>query len=898
MTSHYPPDVPMQPPSSREGSGRRNWLVTIAASLLALVVAVAVLWIIRGPSEVRLAPAEIAKASGALAGCNVLLVSIDTLRADHLACYGYRGVRTPVIDRLAAEGVRFAHATSPVPLTLPSHTTMLTGLNPVAHHVRNNGTFKLDAEFTTLAETLSSGGYRTGAVISAFVLDRQFGLAQGFCSDSDSDSDSGSGSDDGYDDNLTRGDQPALGGFRERRAELANAVAIRWLGKNADKRFFMFVHYFDPHSPYLPPSPYREQYKGRPYDGEIAYVDEQFGKLLEALEAAGVRDKTLIILTSDHGESLGEHGEPTHHFFIYDATQHVPLIMAGPAPFPKGHVIEHQVGLVDIVPTVLDLLGMARPGELDGMNALAARREPRPIYIESLSAKLLHGCAPLVGVRRDDAKLIIAPRPELYDLEADPHELENIYGQREDLAGELRASLGKFVGGNLAAAVSARQNLVMTDDAAEKLRGLGYLVGGDRASGPSATTKTTRPVRSEPADPKDMIVHFSRSLRGQQLISRGRFQQGFRLLEQHAELCPSDVYSRHRLAEGYRTAGRLEDSLRIFGKILAQAPDDMNAVGGAGSVLLRLGRVSEAEASFRAMLVHRPNSTDGLMGLAGVEFRRKNYEKALAFFRRVAEGSKGTKTATAYANIGLIHARLGRTDQARESMAKALEIEPGHTLAAKLITQLDQAQGNDASEENIERLRISVRRSGDPDSRLMLGQLLSRADRLEEAARVLAQARSARPDHVETCYQLGSVLARLGKNQDAETVLRQCAQLDAKHAGARSQLGMLVARQGRLDDAARWLRQAASLVPDEPTNYYNLGLVLEGLGRFGKAIDAYRKALGLNPKLAEAHFHLGQCLVAAKQPDRAAEHFRKSLVIKPDYAPARDALKRLDSGGG
>lgn len=836
MTKESRSDLAEQPGPAAAPVRRRNRPLTLAVPIMVLAVAVAGFWLARTVFDSRLAPAEMAKAKGALSGRNVLLISIDTLRADHLGCYGYQQIRTPVIDRLAADGVRFACAISPVPLTLPSHTTMLTGLNPPRHGVRDNGEFMLAAEFTTLAEVLSANGYQTGAAVSAFVLDGRFGLAQGFAF---------------YGDDLTQGDRPARGGFRERRADLTNQVAIPWLRKNAGRRFFLFVHYFDPHWPYTPPSPYSEEYKTRGYDGEIAYVDEQLGHLLAALDETGVRDRTLIIVTSDHGESLGEHGEPTHHFFIYDATQHVPLIMAGPAPFPRGHVVEHQVGVVDIVPTLLDLLGIDPPAGIEGVNALAAGPESRPVYIESLSAKLLHGCAPLVGVRRADAKLIIAPKPELYDLKADPHELDNVYGQREALTRELRSALNGLVGGNLAAALSVRQNLVITDEAAEKLRSLGYLVGSDRAGATSTAPVKTQPATS-PADPKDMIVHLNRSQRGCQLIARGRFEQGFRVLERHATLCPDDLYSLYRLAEGYRMAGRLNDALATYERILARAPDDINAIGGAGSILLPLNRVSEAEKHFRTVLRYRPDSSIGLLGLGGVELKRGRHQEALALFRRVAEASKGSKAATAYANMGLVYHNLGRFDEARKALERALAIEPGHGQATKLLARIDQARGGEAIEQDIERLRKSVGRTPDPDARLMLGQLLRKADRLDEAADVLGEALAQRPDHVETCYQLGCVLAGQNKAQDAETALRRCIQLDPNHADAHAQLGMLVAQQGRFDEAVKWLSQAIALAPNAARNHYNLGLVLERIGRLDQAIASFRKALEIDPQLTQA----------------------------------------------
>jgi len=878
MTSPSSSDSPARSLETGVAQRRRSWSLTVGVPAIILVVVAFVLCIDRWVLDRRLSPAEMAQRKGALAGWNVLLISIDTLRADHLACYGCRRVRTPAIDCLADEGVRFAHAVSPVPLTLPSHATMLTGLNPVDHRVRNNGTFKLDAEFATLAELLAAEGYTTGAVVSAFVLDKRFGLAQGF---------------EHYDDDLTVGDQPAQGGFRERRAELTNQAAARWLREHAAERFFLFVHYFDPHWPYAPPSPYREEYAKAPYDGEIAYVDEQIGKLLAVLDETGVRERTLIVLTSDHGESFGEHGEMSHGIFIYDATQLVPLIVSGPAPLPRGQVIERQVGLVDIVPTVLDLLGLDRPWQLAGMNVFADRPDDRAIYIESLGAKLMHGCAPLLGVRWDDAKFIFAPKPELYDLRNDPRETVNLYDARREWADRLAVSLKGFVGDDLPLATSARPNLMLSRAAAAKLKALGYIVAASR---PAATAPAgTQPAEGSLPDPKDMIVHLRRSQRAQQLITRGRFEDGFRMLEEHARLCPSDVLSMHRLAEGYRTVGRLADALATYERILTRSGEDLDAMAGAGSVLLKLDRFDEAKRRFRSVLDRDPESASALIGLGAVEVARKHYEEALAIFRRVAERSGGSKTATAYGNIGSVYVEMGKTVLARQALQKALEIDPGHVHAAKLLAQIDQSQSS--AEESIEKLRTSLRRRKDPDGFLTLGRLLYQAGKLAEAEDALRKAMAQRPGHAETHYQLGTVLLSRNQPRAAEERFRRCIELDGKHAGARMQLGVVVGQRGQLKQAVRWLSEAVKLDPTHGRAHYNLGVALRHLGQPDRAVASLRQSLKLDPKFAKTHFSLGQLLVDQGQSAQAAEHFRKALTIQPDYAEAQAALDRLSAGG-
>ncbi len=879
MTDSSSLDSPTQSvPSAR----RRNWAITVAVPVAVLAVTTLILAVVWWTSSRRLAPDDLGKARGVLDGWNVLLVSFDTLRADHLRCYGHAAIETPVIDGLAAEGVRFAHAISSVPLTLPSHSTMMTGLYPPRHGVRNNGTFCLEEAVTTLAEILQAKGYRTGAVVSAFVLDRRFGLAQGF---------------DHYDDDLTEGDQPARGGFRERRAELTNRAAITWLRDQAEEPFFLFVHYFDAHWPYIPPSPYRERYERSAYDGEIAYADDQLGKLLAAVDQKGVRQRTLVIVTADHGESLGEHGEMSHGIFIYDGTQHVPLIVSGPSPLPRGHTVEYEVGVVDITPTVLNLLGIDPPGELDGRNLFTAQAAPREVYMECLGVKLMHGCAPLFGVRRNDFKFIFAPTPELYDLQGDPRETANLHEQRPAVAEELYAGLKGFVGDDVAAAGVVHENLVMSEEVAEKLRGLGYVV-----TVRGAATDTAPSARAEPEvlpDAKDMIVHLRRGQLGQQFIMQGQFEKGFRVLEKHAKLCPTDVISLMRLAEGYLAVGRLEDSLRAYRKVIAENPDQLVARAGAGSILLRLKRTDEAEQMFQDILRRDPQSTAALLGMGGIHLAREDYDAALAAFRRVAEQAGGSKNGAGYSNMAIVYAKLGKLDAAREALKKALRIDPGNVHAAMQLAQLDKGnQGAGTAPESIEKLRESLRRHADPDGQLTLGLLLHDARRLDEAEAALQKAAEQRPDHVETLWALGRVLVERRRLPEAERLLRRCAELDAKHTPARSQLAIVLAQQGRLEEGARWLAEALKLAPDQANLHYNLGVIREKQNRLEEAAALVSRAVELDPNVPRAHFHLGRIQANRNRPRQAAEHFRKALRLDPNYAEAKDALDRLGAAGG
>ena len=365
-----------------------------------------------------------------LRGWNVLLVTIDTLRFDRVGAYGSSLGLTPTLDRLAREGQRAVTAYAHVPMTLPSHATLMTGMYPFTNGVRDNGSFHLDRDKPTLAKSLEAAGYRTGAFVGAFVLDARFGLNNGF---------------DAYDDRMN-----GTGGTPEvvqRPAEQVLAAAADWILGSAvspkpsalsnpsslsPQPFFGWIHLYDPHEPYAPPEPYRSRYASDPYAGEVAYADAALGAFLDRLQAAGALARTLIVVASDHGESLGEHGERTHGLFAYDATLRVPLILRAPTAIAPG-MFNGLSRLIDVTPTILDLVGVQQPGGMDGRSLRSAiEGQPaadRPSYFEALNANLTRNWAPLKGVvvnGPNRLKLVDLPIPELYELDTDPGESRNL----------------------------------------------------------------------------------------------------------------------------------------------------------------------------------------------------------------------------------------------------------------------------------------------------------------------------------------------------------------------------------------------------------------------------------------------------------------------------------------
>ncbi len=486
-------------------------------------------------------------ASGSAASFNVALITLDTTRADRLGAYGNEKAETPHLDRLAREGIRFADAVSPAPLTLVAHASILSGLDPYHHGVRHNGQYRLDPSQVILSETLRENGYETAAFVSAFVLDARYGLAQGF---------------DHYDDRTEPLPGQPFGGLGERSAEAVTDAALAWLGARVRaKPYFLWVHYYDPHSEYRPPSEFAKRFQASPYDGEIAYMDSEIGRLVATLEET--KDRLLLIVAGDHGESFGEHSEYTHSRLLYETTQRVPLFLWSPALVSKPRVIDGVVGLVDIFPTVLDLLGIENGFPGDGVSLrLAESERERSIYLETMAPYLDNGWAPLHGLRRRLDKYIFAPRPEYYDLASDPDESDDLYEERGEAAAELAEELAGMLQGTPSAEAAAAAAMKPDPESLRRLQALGYLSG----AGPTS-------AEGDLPDPKDMMP-----IQGLVMESRG-----------------------------LRKAGRLDEALTKAREALERAPKDLEVLEENALVYIEMNRLPEAEAALRAYSASKPN---------------------------------------------------------------------------------------------------------------------------------------------------------------------------------------------------------------------------------------------------------------------------------------------------
>ncbi|MGA1841728.1 MAG: sulfatase-like hydrolase/transferase, partial [bacterium] len=483
---------------------------------------------------------------------NILLVTFDTTRADHIRCYGYKDIKTPNIDRLAKEGCLFEKAFTPVPITFPSHASMLTGLYPPAHGIRNNATYALSDSVITLPELLKERGYKTAAFVSAYVLDKRFGLDQGF---------------DIYDDDLETGVEAKLS-QKERRAETVTRAAIKWLERVGDENFFLWIHYFDPHDAWSPPPPYSNDYASNPYDGEIAYADYWLGKLLDKLDSKRLTQNTLIVLAGDHGEGLGDHHERTHGIFIYDTTIWVPLIFSCPRILPKSRRISSLVRLVDITPTILEIIAYKIPEHMQGVSLSPwmlkkAKMPELAIYCETFYPKSTHNWSPLKGIRTETWKYIEAPVKELYRLDKDPHEKVNLFKKEKDQAETMAKEFAKLVR-NIKVEETVSKTLELDKEMHEKLRSLGYV-----------WTPTSGEERKEYPDPKEMINVLEYIDKGAAYFAEAQYEKAAPLFKKVLELHPEDTEAYVTLGHIYEAMEDNEKSIESFKQALKLEPENL-----------------------------------------------------------------------------------------------------------------------------------------------------------------------------------------------------------------------------------------------------------------------------------------------------------------------------------
>ncbi|HUJ14269.1 MAG TPA: sulfatase-like hydrolase/transferase, partial [Thermoanaerobaculia bacterium] len=567
--------------------------------------------------RVLLACLSIAAAAGVMSCArakrpNVLIITIDTLRADHLGAYGYGLAHTPNIDRLAAEGVLCTDDITSAPLTMPSHTSIFTGLFPPAHGVRDNGAYALGDGAVTLAERLRDAGYTTHAFVSAIVLSRRYNLNQGF---------------ETYDDDLWAQDAPPLFMIRERRAPETGARFLAWLrtwSQSKQKPFFTWIHFFDAHQPYHP-TPQDLAVTTSPYDAEISEIDREIGTIVGALKANGTLDDTLLIITADHGESLGEHGEKTHGIFVYDATVRVPLIIRYPRLF-QPRTYRGPVRSVDITPTVLDALRLPAGNRMDGQSLLESFRGKQPPpdlpqYSESLMSELGFGMAPLYAIRDGGYKFIRVPRPELYDLRKDPHELTNLAASDRKVVRRLDAELTQIMGESLKHAVKSGSN-PMSRETEESLQALGYLA-------PVSERQSMQGI-----DPKDGLPLHNELETARHFAQRGRWDDARGVLLDLLKKTPRNISVLNVLGLVGLRSGDSEEALKYYSESLAIDGSQFRVHGLLGTLAIMRGDLQTATREYQASLAINPHYAEAMASLGFIEALQNHSAEAEEWYRK------------------------------------------------------------------------------------------------------------------------------------------------------------------------------------------------------------------------------------------------------------------------
>jgi len=734
---------------------------------------------------------------------NVLFFTLDTTRADHIGCYGYTRIETPNIDRLAQEGILFKDAVSQAPLTLPSHSSIFTGTYPLYHSVRDNGGFYLEPDKITLAKVLKQGGWATSAFIGAFVLDSRWGLNQGF---------------DYYYDNFdfAKYKTISLDSVQREGGEVIKAF-FEWFDKNDQKKFFSWIHLYDPHSPYEPPEPFKTQYSGRPwglYDGEIAYVDTLIGRVVEVLKKKDLLEKTIIVIVGDHGESLGEHHENTHGFFIYDATVSVPLIVRLPSSRLKGKIVSTQVENVDIMPSLLQMLGLPIPPEVQGKSFVPlitgkSSGEERLAYSETYYPKYHYGWSELKSLRRGKYKYIQAPKPELYDLSQDPHEQVNVYSSNIALGKKFGMELKRLQEKMSAKGIEEKGPQRLDRDAEEKLMALGYIGG--------FTSRHKLAKAENLPDPKDKILLFNRI----------------------------------KQAEGASADKNYDEALKLIGEVIQEDPRIMEARNVRAQVYLELDRTEEAVLESQEALKIDSEYEAAIFTLAQAYKKLKKYNEAIAGFNRIIQ--LDPRDPKPYLNLGEIYIDTKDLEKAISYLEKAIAADPQHSAMAHNLlgsAYLEKKRLDPAEKEITTSLEMRPRI---PDAHYNLGLLYEEKGDLKRAIEEYKKEIEIHPAAYPAHFNLALLYGKMGYLREQVNEFKETIKSNKNFAR-----GYLFLAKAYLDlnenheEAINLAKKGLELEPEAesaPLGHYVLADIYNRLGRWQEYNSEVEKGRALEQKL-------------------------------------------------
>jgi arylsulfatase A-like enzyme/Tfp pilus assembly protein PilF len=742
---------------------------------------------------------------------NLLIITIDTMRADRIGAYGYEKAETPNVDYLAQRGVMFENCYTSVPLTLPSHCSIFTGRYPIGHRVRNNGTFFLNEDEVTLAEKMKERGYNTYAVIASFVLLSKFGLNQGFFE---------------YDDSLNI-DELLHNFYSEITADVVYSKFSRWFRNRGSQKFFAWVHFFDPHAPYTPPQKYRKENKDSfsdLYDGEVAYTDVFIGKIIEDLKSENVLDQTLVIITGDHGEAFGEHLEYGHSVFCYEENLKVPLIVFNPSLFPESLLVKNRVNLIDIMPTILELYGLDVPSEIQGKSLIRlldgqGEKGARSFYIESMYGKEEMGWAPLTGIIDGNYKYISLPEAELYDLKNDRRERNNLFWKNNKVAKEKDNALRGFVLEYSSSDGDPRRELSRED--IKHLESLGYIS--------SFSSKTERPL-----DPKEGIL----------------LQAQFNLINDEIEKGNLDFAEEElRRVAAQDPDKKMPQYYELLAKVYEMKPDPLSVVN-----------------TWRESVEAFPENNQFKIALAFKLFQAERIEEAEKLGVEIVKDDD--KYTRAYILLGSIDEKRGRVKNGLEHFAKALSLEPNNVLlniryARMLIKDNDHEHAMQICQKILDDDSIT-NSSKNADIVSKIGIMLTEMNRNDQALQVLLNASTMDDAGVETWNYLGVVYYRKKEYAKALEAYQKAFDLDPKFALVHNNLGTLYLRMFLEKKNSEMMAKAIDsfdlAIKNDPrlaSAYNGRASAFKFSNQVGHALRDWKRALEINPDFIDAYFNLG-----------------------------------------
>jgi arylsulfatase A-like enzyme/predicted Zn-dependent protease len=736
-------------------------------------------------------------ATSALAACggssstpHVLIVTLDTLRADRVGAYGYSNARTPVIDALAARGTRFASATTTVPLTLPAHSSLFSGAFPGGHGVRDNTGFYVDDRVTTLAEVLKARGYRTGGFVGAFVLDGRWGIAQGF--------------DEYFDEfDLSEDVGPGLDSIQRPGNQVVDR-ALAWLGQADSRPWFAWVHRYDAHTPYRAPVEVAAQFpdtRDGAYDAEVAFVDQQVGRLVEALRTAGTLDETLVVVIADHGEQLGEHGEQTHGFFIYDAAVQIPLIMAGPGI--ERRVVTDQVRIVDVMPTLLDLSGIEIPESVQG-TTLRPALSGQPVELLALAEtwypRYHYGWSELTAVRDGQFKFILAPRRELYDLTKDPREQHNIAAADPVRADAFERGLRALLAQTTRSEAASKPQSVPAD-VEQRLRALGYLSGG------SARNLEER----RRGDPKDTVALYNLLLRAGEDSEAGDYEAAAAKVKEALAADPEIIEAHSRLGNIYTKAGRHADAVAAYKRALALDPEHLQSTYNLALAYRALGQIDEAIVGFERTQQLDPRSGRAHFQLGDIYMQRGDPAKALNVLTKGL--ALDVDRPPFLVKLGEAYLELKRYDEAEKALTEAVQLRADVPRGQYNLALVQEQRGNPAGARAAYETEVAINPKN-YGAQFNLGRLLAKEGRTADAARRFRASIDARPEFAEGYLYLAKAMLDLGDLQAAEQAAKQGLSRAPERTIAplgHYVLADVYSRLGRENEAAREVERAKAV---------------------------------------------------------------------------------------